>query len=85
MKCYIVGKISFLGMFLTVNIFTSRLMIISWSSVFFLRSFAYHFQIKLITHGSNLNFVFIIITDLQFFLLIWVLVPNFTTLNLVKF
>jgi hypothetical protein len=42
-KCYIVGKISFLGMFLIVNFFTSKLMIISWSSVFFWRFFAYHF------------------------------------------
>jgi hypothetical protein len=35
-KCYIIGKIYFLGMFLTMNFFTSKLMIISWSSVFFL-------------------------------------------------
>jgi hypothetical protein len=32
-----------------------------------LSSFATHFQIKLSTHGSNLNSIFVIMSELEFF------------------
>jgi hypothetical protein len=55
-----------------------------WSS-HFLGSFAPHFQIKLSTHGSNLNSIFVIMSELKFFLLTRVLIQNFNNENLVKF
>jgi hypothetical protein len=67
-----------------VNFFTPKLMKIRWSSLFF-GSFAPHFQIKLSTHGSNLNSMFIIMSELEFFLLMRVLTQNFNTMDLVKF
>jgi hypothetical protein len=70
-------------MFFTVNFFT-ELMKIRWSSLFF-GSFAPHFQIKLSTHGSNLNSMFVIMSELKFFLLIGVLTQNFNTMDLVEF
>jgi hypothetical protein len=54
--------------FFTVNFFTPKLMKIRWSAPFF-GSFAHHFQIKLSTHGSNLNSIFVIKNDLELFLL----------------
>jgi hypothetical protein len=51
----------------------------------FLGSFASHFQIKLSTYGSNLNFIFVIMSGLEFFLLMRVLTQNFNTMDLVKF
>jgi hypothetical protein len=57
---------------------------IRWSSPFF-GSFAPHFQIKLSTHGSNLNSMFVIMSELEFFLLTRVLIQNFNTMDLVKF
>jgi hypothetical protein len=57
---------------------------IRWSSLFF-GSFAPHFQIKLRIHGSNLNSRFVSMSELELFLLMGVLTPNFNTLNLVKF
>jgi hypothetical protein len=54
------------------------------SSLFF-GSFAPHFQIKFSIHGSNLNSIFVIVSELEFFLLTGVLTPNFNTLDLVKF
>jgi hypothetical protein len=56
---------------------------IRWSSLFF-GPFAPHFQIKLSTHGSNLNSIFVIMSDLKLFLLMGVLTPNFNTMDLVK-
>jgi hypothetical protein len=41
---------------------------IRWSFLF-LGSFAPHFQIKLNTHGSNLNSMFEIMSELELFLL----------------
>jgi hypothetical protein len=46
--------------------------------------FEYHFQIKLSTHGSNLDSRFVIMSELEFFLLTWVLTQNFDTMDLVK-
>jgi hypothetical protein len=57
---------------------------IRWSFLFF-GSFAYHFQIKLSTHGSNLNSIIVIISELEFFLLTRVLIQNFNAMDLVKF
>jgi hypothetical protein len=57
---------------------------IRWSSLLF-GSFAPHFQIKLSIHGSNLNSVFVIMSELELFLLTGVLTPNFNTVDLVKF
>jgi hypothetical protein len=56
---------------------------IRWSSLFF-GSFAPHFQIKLSRHGSNLNSMFVIMSELEFFLLTRVLIQNFKTVDLVK-
>jgi hypothetical protein len=67
-----------------MNFFTPKLMKIRWSSLFF-GSFAPHFQIKLSIHGSNLNSIFIIMSELKFFLLMRVLTQNFKTVDLVKF
>jgi hypothetical protein len=47
--------------------------------------FAPHFQIKLSTHGSNLNSIFVIISELELFLLTRVLTQNFNIVDLVKF
>jgi hypothetical protein len=71
-------------MFFIMNFFTPRLMKIRWS-FFSFGSFAHHFQIKLSTHGSNLNSIFAIISELEFFLLTGVLIQNFNTMDLVKF
>jgi hypothetical protein len=39
---------------------------IRWSSLLF-GSFAHHFQIKLSTHGSTLNSIFVIMSELECF------------------
>jgi hypothetical protein len=49
-----------------MNFFTPKLMKIRCSSLF-LGSFATHFQTLLSTHGSNLNSVFVIISELKYF------------------
>jgi hypothetical protein len=67
-----------------MNFFIPILMKIKWSSLF-LGSFAPHFQINLSTHGSNLNSIFVIMSELELFLLTGVLTPNFNTMDLVKF
>jgi hypothetical protein len=68
-----------------VNFFTPKLMKIRRSSLFF-GSFVYHFlEIKLSTHGSNLNSIFVLMSDLEFFLLMKVLTQNLNTVDLVKF
>jgi hypothetical protein len=67
-----------------MNFFIPILMKIRWSSLFF-GSFAPHFQINLSTHGSNLNSIFVIMSELELFLLTGVLTPNFNTMDLVKF
>jgi hypothetical protein len=67
-----------------VNFFIAKLMKIRWSSFFF-ASCAPHFQIKLSTHGSNFNSIFVIMSELEFFLLTRVLTKNFNTVDLVKF
>jgi hypothetical protein len=67
-----------------MKFFTPKLMKIRWSSLF-LGSFATHFQIKLSKHGSNLNFLFLIMSELKFFLMTRVLTQNFNTVDLVKF
>jgi hypothetical protein len=70
--------------FFSVNLFTPKLMKIRWSSLFF-GSFAPHFQIKLSIHGSNLNSRFVSMSELELFMLMGVLTPNFNTMDLVKF
>jgi hypothetical protein len=67
-----------------MNFFTPKLMKIRWSSLF-LGSFAPHFQIKLSIHRSNLNSLFVIMSELELFLLTRVLTPNFNAMDLVKF
>jgi hypothetical protein len=71
-------------MFFIGNFFIPKLMKIRWSSLFF-GSFAHHFQIKLSIHGSNLNSMFVVMSELKFFLLTGVLTQNFNTVYLVKF
>jgi hypothetical protein len=66
-----------------VNFFTPKLMKIRWSSLFW-GSFAPHFQIKLDIHASNVNSKFVIMSELELFLLTGVLTPNFNTMDLVK-
>jgi hypothetical protein len=56
---------------------------IRWSSLFF-RSFAPHFQNKLSIHASNFNSKFVSMNELELFLLMGVLTPNFNTMDLVK-
>jgi hypothetical protein len=53
---------------------------IRWSSLSF-GSFVPHFQIKLSIKVSNLNFRFVSMGELELFLL----TPNFNTMDLVKF
>jgi hypothetical protein len=67
-----------------MNFFIPKLMKIRWF-FFFWGSFAPHFQIKLSTHVSNLNSIFVIMSELEFFFLIRVLTQNFNTVDLVKF
>jgi hypothetical protein len=69
--------------FFSVNFFTPKLMKIKWSSLFF-GSFAPHFQIKLSIHVSNFNSRFVSMSELELFLLMGVLTPNFNTMYLVK-
>jgi hypothetical protein len=47
--------------------------------------FVTHFQIKLSTYSSNLNSIFVFMSELKFFLLIGVLTQFFNTMDLVKF
>jgi hypothetical protein len=57
---------------------------IRWSFLFS-GTFAPHFQIKLSTHGSNLNSIFVIMSELGLFLLTRVLTQNFNTImDLIK-
>jgi hypothetical protein len=56
---------------------------IRWSSLFW-GSFALHFQIKLSTHDSNLKSIFVIMSELKFFLFTGVLIQNLNTMDLVK-
>jgi hypothetical protein len=67
-----------------MNFFTPKLMKIRWSPLFF-GSFATHFQIKLSKHGSNLNSIFVIMSELKFFLLTRLLTQTFNTVDLVTF
>ena len=57
---------------------------IRWSFLFS-RYIAHHFQTKLSTHGSNLNSKFVIISELELFLLTRVLTQNFNIVDFVKF
>jgi hypothetical protein len=77
------SKFFFLGVFFSVNFYTPKLMEIRCSSLFF-GSFAPHFQIKLSIHASNFNSRFVSMSELELFLLIGVLTPNFNTMDLVK-
>jgi hypothetical protein len=67
-----------------MNFFTSKLMKIRLSSLSS-GPFAPHFQIKLSTHGSNLNSIFVLMSELQFFLLTGILTHTFNIVDLVKF
>jgi hypothetical protein len=62
------SKFYFFGVFFSVKLFIPKLMKIRWSSLF-LGSFAPHFQIKLSIHASNFNSRFIIMSELELFLL----------------
>jgi hypothetical protein len=50
----------------------------------FFGSFAPHFQIKLSIHASNFNSRFVSMSELELFLLMGVLTPNYNTMDLVK-
>jgi hypothetical protein len=56
---------------------------IRWSSLFF-GSFVPHFQIKLSIYASNLNSIFVIMSEIELFLLTRVLTPNLNTMDLIK-
>jgi hypothetical protein len=77
------SKLIFFGVFFSVNFFTPKLMKIRWSSLFS-GSFAPHFQIKLSIRASNFNSIFVSMSELELFLLMGVLTPNFNTMDLVK-
>jgi hypothetical protein len=51
---------------------------------FFFGSFAPHFQIKFSINASNFNSIFVSMSELELFLLMGVLTPNFNTMDLVK-
>jgi hypothetical protein len=51
---------------------------------FFYGSFVHHFQIELSIHGSNCNSRFVSMNELELFLLIGVLTPNFNNVDLIK-
>jgi hypothetical protein len=70
--------------FFTANFFIPKLMKIRWCSLFF-GSFAPHFPVKSSTYGSNLNSIFVNMSELEFFSLIRVLTQNINTMDLVKF
>jgi hypothetical protein len=74
----------FFGAVFYCEFLTPKLMKIRWSSLF-LGSFSSHFQIKLNTHGSNLKSIFVIVSELRFFLLRRVFTQNFNTIDFVKF
>ena len=57
---------------------------IRWSFLCF-GSFGHHFQIKLSTHGSNLDSIFVIMSEFKFFLFDEGLDSNFNIVDLVKF
>jgi hypothetical protein len=65
-------QIFFSGVFCIVNFFTAKIIENRWSYLF-IGSVASHFQIKLNTHGSNVNFIFVNLSELKFFLLTGVL------------
>jgi hypothetical protein len=67
-----------------VNFFTPKITKIRCSSLCF-GPLVHHFQIKLNTHGSNLNSMLVIVSELEFFLLTRVLTQNFNTMDLVNF
>jgi hypothetical protein len=67
-----------------MNFFTPKLMKIRWFFFFFV-SLSPHLQIKLSTHGSNLNSIFVIMSELELLFLTGVLTQNFNTVDLVKF
>jgi hypothetical protein len=77
------SKFFFGGVFFSVNFFIPKLMKIKWSSLFF-GPFANHFQIKLSIHASNFNSRFVSMSEVELFLLMGVLTPNFNTMDLVK-
>jgi hypothetical protein len=64
-----------------MNFFTQKLMKIRQSSLFS-GSFVTHF---LSTQGSNLNSIFVILNELELFLLMGVLIQNFNTVDLINF
>jgi hypothetical protein len=66
-----------------VNLFIPKLIKIRLF-FFFFGSFVPHFQIKLSIHASNFNSRFVSMSELELFLLIRVLTPNFSTMDLVK-
>jgi hypothetical protein len=66
-----------------VNFFTPKLLKIRWSSLFF-EPFAPHFQIKLSIFALNFNSRFVSVIELELFLLMGILTPNFNTIDLVK-
>jgi hypothetical protein len=66
-----------------VNFFTPKFMIIRWNLLFF-GSFAKHLKNKLSICGSNLNFKFVSMSDVEFFCLKGVLTQNFNTMDFVK-
>ena len=53
--------------------------------VYFFGSFAHHYQMKLSIHGSNCNFWFVSMNELELFMLMEDLTPNFNTVDLVNF
>jgi hypothetical protein len=77
------SKFSFFGVFFSVNFFTPKLMKTRWSSLFF-GSSAPHFQIKLSIQASNFKSKFVSMSELELFLFMGVLTPNFNTMDLVK-
>jgi hypothetical protein len=53
--------------------------------LFFFLGLLHDFQIKLSTHGSNLNSLFVIMSEIEFLYLTRVLTQNLNIVDLVKF
>jgi hypothetical protein len=76
-------KVLFLGGVFYYELCTPELMKVRWSSLFS-GSYAPHFQIKLSIHASNSNSRFVSMSEVELFLLMGVLTPNFNSMDLVK-
>jgi hypothetical protein len=77
-------KVCFFAVFFSVNFLIQNWWKLDGLLSFF-GSFAPHLQIKLSMHASNFNSRFVSMSELELFLLMGILTPNFNTMDLGKF